>query len=202
MPVVLLLELLELELDELFVAGADVGIVGMVAASTAIIASSNPDIDAAARSEHAAVGSSRDLCRNGVFFGDDDALRIAAGAVVAIAPRRRLVAQAELQSRVAGLQTGVFQRLLKPRRIVTQHVERRRPFHCQMRGDIAVLVDVEAHIDAANSAGSRRISKRLLPPAARSAMSAARPFSGTGALSARVVFAAGTGIAVRLAAWV
>ncbi|MDH8602316.1 hypothetical protein QIH38_27440, partial [Klebsiella pneumoniae] len=60
-------------------------IVGMVAASTAMMVSSNPDVDAAARSEHAAVGSSCDLCGDGVFFGDDNALRIAAGAVIAIA---------------------------------------------------------------------------------------------------------------------
>ena len=84
---VLLLELeeLELELDD-DVAGAEVGI-GAVVASTAMVVSSNPDVDAAARSERAAIGASRDLCRYGVFVGNDDALRITARAVVVVLSR-------------------------------------------------------------------------------------------------------------------
>ena len=70
-------ELLELDDDEDDedddVAGADVGTVGMVA-STAIALSSNPDVDAAARSEHAAIAAARDLRGHGIVLGDQNTL--------------------------------------------------------------------------------------------------------------------------------
>ena len=74
--------------------------------------SSDADVHAAARSEHAAIGSSRDCRGDGVVFADHQPLGVAAGLVAAVLAGRRLIAQAELQAAAAGLETGIIQRLL------------------------------------------------------------------------------------------
>src|SRR5882757_11074547 len=67
----------------LVVDGADTTVPGIVA-STAMVISSDLDIDAAARSEHAAIGSSRDRRGNGVVFADDQAVGVAARSAVVV----------------------------------------------------------------------------------------------------------------------
>ena len=51
----------------------------VLAAAVVMSVSSNPDVDAAARSEHAAIASSRDRRGDGVVVADDQPLRVAAG---------------------------------------------------------------------------------------------------------------------------
>src|SRR3954454_3604909 len=104
---------------------------GMVA-SSAMVISSDPDVDAAARTEHAAVAASR-RGGDGVFFADDQALRVGVLLVAVVLARRRLVAQAELQVAVAGRQTGVVERALQLGSILAQHRERFRLFDREMR---------------------------------------------------------------------
>src|SRR3954451_15435580 len=88
----------------------------------AMLLSSDSDVDAAARSEHAAIGSSRDRRGgDGIVFADHQPLRVAAIVVAAVLSGRRLVAQAELQSAAVGLESGVVQRPLQLRRVLTQH---------------------------------------------------------------------------------
>ena len=55
---------------------------GAVVAPVAMSASSDPDVHAAAGTQHAAVGSSRDRGGDGVFLADHQPLRLAAGLVV------------------------------------------------------------------------------------------------------------------------
>ena len=105
--------------------------------------------------EHAAVGTSRDRGGDGVFLVDHQTLRLAAGLVVVgvVLAGLRLVAQAELQAAAAGLQAGVVQRLLQLRRVLPQHRQRFRLFDREMRRHLAVAVDIDAHIDAAEIGG-------------------------------------------------
>src|SRR5712672_4267558 len=97
---------------------------GMVA-STAMVISSDPDVHAAARTEHAAVAASRGG-GDGVFFADDQALRVGILLVAVVLARRRLIAQAEMQVAAAGRQAGVVERALQLRSILAQHRERFR----------------------------------------------------------------------------
>jgi hypothetical protein len=62
--------------------------------------SSDPDINAAARPEHAAIASSRDRRGDRLVIADDQPLRVAAG-FIAVLSGRGLVAQAELQAAIA-----------------------------------------------------------------------------------------------------
>src|SRR5260221_9968885 len=110
--------------------------------------SSDPDINAAARLEHAAIGSSRDRRGDRLVIADHQPLRVAAG-FIAVLSGRGLVAQAELQAAIAGLQSGVIQRALQLRRVLAQHRQRLRLFDRQMRGDPAVAFYVDANIEAA-----------------------------------------------------
>src|SRR6195952_2615361 len=154
LPVV---ELTEEELDE-DEAGRGVvpettGAATPVAAAVVMFVSSDADVDAAARSEHAAIGSPRDRRGDRVFFTDDQTLRIAAGLVAAVLARRGLIAQAELQPAIAGLETGVIQRALQLGGVLAQHRQRFGLFDSQMRGDLAIAIDVDANIDAAEVSG-------------------------------------------------
>src|ERR1700732_178484 len=90
--------------DEPGVGGNGVGpettggdVVGVVAAVVVMLVSSNPDIHTAARSKRASVTAPRDRCGDGVFFADDQPLRVGACVIAAVLAGRRLVAQAELQ---------------------------------------------------------------------------------------------------------
>ena len=60
-----------------------------------------------------------------------------------------LVAQRELQAVVGGLQAGILQRALQTGGVVAQQVERVGTIRDQARGHVAVAVDVEPHLDAA-----------------------------------------------------
>ena len=64
-----------------------------------------------------------------------------------------MVAQAELQSAVAGLEAGIPQRLLELRRVLPQHRQGFRPLDRHMRGHLAFAVDIHADIDAAELGG-------------------------------------------------
>src|SRR5438132_10810358 len=93
-------------------------LVGIVA-STAMVVSLNPDIQAAARAEHAAIAAG-DRRRHGLVLGDDQALGVGIG-LVAVLPRGRLVAQRELQAVVAGGEARIIERALQLRRVLAQH---------------------------------------------------------------------------------
>src|SRR5882757_7023305 len=120
---------------------------GMVA-STAMVISSDPDVHAAARTEHASVAASR-RCGDGVFFADDQALRVGVGLVAVVLAGRRLIAKAELESAAVGRETGVVERALQLGGVLPQHRQRFRLFDREMRRHLSVAVDVDAHIDAA-----------------------------------------------------
>src|ERR1035441_3576271 len=140
--------------DELDEDEAGSGVVpettGLAVPDVAVMSvSSDPDVDAAARSERAAISSSRDCRGDGVFFADHQPLGVAAGLVAAILTGCRLIAQAELQAAAAGLEAGVVQRALQLRCVLLQHRQRLRLFDRQMRGHLAAAVDIDANIDAA-----------------------------------------------------
>ena len=59
-----------------------------------------------------------------------------------------LVAQRELQPAL-GVEAGLLQRALELRRVAAQQVERFGALDDQPRGDLAVVIDVEPHVDAA-----------------------------------------------------
>src|SRR5882724_744077 len=138
-------------LSAVVVPGAATTVVGIVA-STDMVNSSDFDVYAAARSEHAAICASRDWRGDGVFF-NDQAMCVAARSAAVVLTRRRLVAQAELQAAVARLQAGVIQRALQLGCILAQHRQRFRFFNCQMRSHLAVAIDIDANIDAAEIGG-------------------------------------------------
>src|SRR5262245_40810927 len=99
--------------------------------------SSDPDVNAAARTEHAAIGTSRHHGRYRVVFIDHQTLRLAAALVaVVVLAGRRLIAQAELQAAVAGLQSGIVQRLLKLWCGLLQHRQRLGLLDGEMRGHL------------------------------------------------------------------
>jgi len=60
-----------------------------------------------------------------------------------------LVAQTELQTAIAGLETRVIQGALQLRRVLLQHRQCCRLFDRQVRCHLAVAVDIDANIDAA-----------------------------------------------------
>src|SRR3954453_7197264 len=127
--------------------------VGAVAEFVVVICeySSHSDVDAAARSEHAAVAAAYGRGGSCVFVADDQPACVAV-IVVALAgvlPRRILVAQAEGEPVAAGLEAGIVERALQLRRVLPQHRQRLRPLDGEMRGDLTVAVDVDADIDAA-----------------------------------------------------
>jgi hypothetical protein len=80
-------------------------------------------------------------------------LPMAAGLVAAVLTGRGLVAQAELQAAIASLESGIVERALQLRRVLAQHRQRFRFLDRQMRGDLAVAVDVDTDIDAAKLGG-------------------------------------------------
>ena len=59
-----------------------------------------------------------------------------------------LFAQRELQAVVGCFQARILQGALQPGGITAQHVERFGALHDQARGHVAVLIDIEAHVDA------------------------------------------------------
>src|SRR5258708_10147751 len=120
---------------------------GMVA-STDMAISSDPDVHAAARTEHAAVAASRGG-GDGVFFADDQALRVGVGLVAVVLAGRRLVAKAELESSAVGRETRVVERALQLGGVLPQHRQCFRLFDREMRRHLPVAIDVDAHIDAA-----------------------------------------------------
>ena len=103
-----------------------------------------------------------------------------------VLPRRGLVAQAELQTAVAGLESGIVQRALQLRRILTQHRQRFRLFDRQVRSHLAVAIDVDANIDAAEICRIETDLEMALAALAEAAISTASPLKGTGALVAAV----------------
>src|SRR5215475_1328772 len=76
----------------------------VVVASTAIAVSLNPDVQAAAGAEQAAIVVGHDG-RHGFFLGEDQAVGVGIG-LVAVLPLGRLVAQGKLQPAVAGGKSG------------------------------------------------------------------------------------------------
>src|SRR5439155_22703988 len=94
--------------EPLLVPAAETSGLGMVA-STAMVISSDPDVDAAACAQHAGVAASRRGGGDGVFFADNQALRVGVLLVAVVLAGRRLVAQAELQVAAAGRQARVVE---------------------------------------------------------------------------------------------
>src|SRR5258708_8863060 len=90
--------------------------------------SSHSDVDAAARSEHAAVAAPHRRGGSCVFVADDQPAGVAVIVVVVagVLPRRILVAQAEGKPVAAGLQPGIVERALQLRRVLLQHRQRLR----------------------------------------------------------------------------
>src|SRR5690348_5438565 len=89
--------------------------------------SSDSDVHTTARAERAAVTAAGGARRGCLVLDDHQALRILAIPIavgVALALLRILVAQAELQAIVAGLQAGILQGLLQLRRVAAQQIER------------------------------------------------------------------------------
>src|SRR6266404_4912925 len=142
----------ELLLVAVPVPGAETTVVGVVA-STAMAISLNPDVDAAARTEHAAIAAAGDDGRHAVFLADDEAMRVGIGLVAVVLPLRGLVAQAELQATIAGRESGAVECALQLVGVLTQHRQRFRPFDGQMRRHLAVAVDIDADVDAAEFGG-------------------------------------------------
>src|SRR3954452_1152722 len=122
MPVVAVDAVL-LAVEPVLVPVPETTVLGIVA-STAMVISSDPDIDAAACAQHAAVAASRRGGGDDVFFADDQALRVGVLLVAVVLAGRRLVAQAELQVAAAGRQTRVVERALQLRGILAQHRQR------------------------------------------------------------------------------
>jgi hypothetical protein len=60
-----------------------------------------------------------------------------------------LVAERELEAVVRGLEPGLLQGALELAGVAAQHIEGLRALDEEARGDMAVAVDVEAHVDAA-----------------------------------------------------
>ena len=54
-----------------------------------------------------------------------------------------------MQAAVADLEAGIIQLALQLRRILAQHRQRFRLFDRQMRSDLAIAIDIDADIDAA-----------------------------------------------------
>src|SRR3954466_15243404 len=130
MPVVAVDAVL-LAVEPVLVPVPETTVLGMVA-STAMVISSNPDVDAAACAEHAAIAASRRGGRDGVFFADNQALRVGILPVAVVLAGRRLVAQAELQIAAAGRQARVVEGALQLRGIMAQHRQRFRLFDREM----------------------------------------------------------------------
>ena len=70
----------------------------------AMIVSSNPDIDAAARRQRTVATAGNDG-RNGLVFGDEQVGGLPPFLAPVVASGKGLVTQAELQAAVAGLET-------------------------------------------------------------------------------------------------
>ena len=71
------------------------------------------------------------------------------GLAVVVLALRGLIAQAELQPAIAGRKPGIVERALQLVGVLAQHRQRLRPFDRQMRRHLAVAIDVDADIDAA-----------------------------------------------------
>jgi hypothetical protein len=71
------------------------------------------------------------------------------GAAVVLLLVRRLIAQRKLQAVVGGFQTGVLQGALQAGGVAAQQIEGVGAVRDHARGHIAVAVDVEANLDAA-----------------------------------------------------
>src|SRR6185437_2017908 len=87
----------------------------------------------------------------GEFWIRDDKLRRAwlPAITAAVLPGEGLIAQRELQAIVGGGQTGLFERALQLRLLALQKLQRIGAVDRDMGGDLAVAVDVKAHVDAA-----------------------------------------------------
>src|SRR6516162_10242509 len=68
---------------------------------------SDPDVDAAARAQHAAVGLSRDSGRNRIVLAYDQLLGVAVVVIAGVLAGGGLIAQTELQAAVDGFQAGI-----------------------------------------------------------------------------------------------
>src|SRR4029079_12482424 len=66
----------------------------------------NSDVNAAARTEHAAITAAGDDGRNTVFFADDEAMGVGIGLAAIVLALRGLITQAELQPAIAGRKPG------------------------------------------------------------------------------------------------
>src|SRR5262249_4970494 len=108
------------------------------------------DVEAAALAVQAAVVSGG-FDQGYIVGGGKEHARAARRAVVLgnlVLRAGALVAQGELQAVAAGLEAGVLQGALELRRVAAQHVEGGGPLDHQVRRDVAVLIDVEPHVDA------------------------------------------------------
>ena len=75
------------------------------------------------------------------------------GLVLLVLAGLRLVAQAELQAAAVGRQAGIVERAVQLVGVLAQHLQRFRLFDREMRGHLAVAVDIDAHVDAAEIGG-------------------------------------------------
>src|SRR3954462_9291215 len=115
--------------------------------------SSHADVDAAARSGQSAIASSCKRCGNAVVVADDQPVRMAEGFLSATLAGGTLIAQAELQAVITGLEAGLIECALQLVRVLAQHRQRFRLLHREMRGDLAVAVEIDADVDAAKLRG-------------------------------------------------
>src|SRR5262249_48926407 len=108
------------------------------------------DVDAAAAAEAGVNLGGLDERLVGV--GDDELRRgrlLAGAAGLATLAGEGLIAQRELQAVIGGFQAGLLERALELRLLTLQELQRFRAVDGDVRGDLAVAVDVEAHLDAA-----------------------------------------------------
>lgn len=113
----------------------------------------NANVDAAA--EARARVKLRGGARPDIGIGNDEVRGgLRARAVILPGERlilaaHRLIAQAELQAVVAGLQTGLVERLLELRLLILQELQRVGALGRHVRRDLTVAVDFKMDVDAA-----------------------------------------------------
>ena len=132
---------------------------------------------------------------HGVLVADHQSLRVRTG-LAAVFWRRRLVAQAELQAAVAGLEAGVVQRALQLRCVLLQHRQRFRLLDPQMRCHLAVAIDIDAYVDPAKIGRIEPDLETALAVLGGRGDLHRSPLNGTAACVATAAVSAATGIAM------
>src|SRR6185312_8875757 len=122
-------------------------VVGTVAEVTVMAGSSDSNVDAAAHPGVAGIAARDRGGGKGVVLDHD--LRRGGHRHIGLLLAAALVAQRELQAVVGGFQARILQCALEAGRVAAQKIERIGTIDGQVRGHLAVLVDIETHVDAA-----------------------------------------------------